>query len=73
MTRLALVLALLVACGDGGTPAPRPDAAPRPARKIKPPPDDVRVRVFPPYAVRPDGVGPDLLDAPLADILRLIP
>jgi hypothetical protein len=64
-------LGLGFGCPSGEKPPPRPDAGVRPPRKVKPPPDDVRV--FPPHAIRSDGVGPYLLDVPLGEVLRLLP
>ena len=63
--RRAVLLAALAACstdassgkltGDGGAPRRWP----------RPPPSEVRA--YPPHAIRSDGVGPYLLDAPLSD------
>ncbi len=68
----ALVLSCAtLACDGRATPKPRPDAGVPGPRTVKPAPDDVRV--YPPHAIRSDGVGPYLLDAPLADAAHIAP
>jgi hypothetical protein len=65
---------LLVGCcacqRDNGAPPPiEADAAGHRVREVLGPP----VRAYPPHAIRSDGVGPYLLDQPLADVLRKLP
>jgi hypothetical protein len=74
MKTQALLLLLVSACDtcqrEPGAPAPiQADAAQRRVRDVVEPP----VRAYPPHAIRPDGVGPYLLDQPLGDVLRKLP
>ena len=76
MQRLAGVLVLAAAacaCEGGAAPRQRPDAGRTEVRTVKPPRDHQGVHVYPPHAIRSDGVGPYLLDAPLNDILHIAP
>jgi hypothetical protein len=69
--RFAL-LAVLCGCTPvcGEAPAlTAPDAAPRPT--TRPPRRDVRV--YPPHAIRADGIGPYRIGAPLIDVLHTLP
>ncbi|MEZ4368662.1 MAG: hypothetical protein R2939_20665 [Kofleriaceae bacterium] len=70
--RLALAVAAsaIAACGHPPPPPPVTDDA-RPRRVIEPPPDEVHA--LPPFAIRPDGVGPYRLDAPLSTVLAALP
>jgi hypothetical protein len=75
--------AALAACGLAVVLAGCPDRADRPprrrdagvagprARTVPPLPED-DVRVYPPYAIRSDGVGPYNIDSALADVLQLV-
>jgi hypothetical protein len=68
---LSLAPASCSTCGDGGvTVPPVSDAAPPRRFADGPAP---QVHAYPPHAIRADGVGPYLVDAPMAQIVRELP
>jgi hypothetical protein len=70
-----LLLLGLALCGCDGRQAvhKRPDAGHTEVRTVKPPRDHQGVHVYPPHAIRPDGVGPYVLDAPLNEMMHIAP
>jgi hypothetical protein len=63
-----MIILLIAGCGNKAAEI-QPDASPPPQRPINPPSD--KIHVYPPHAIRSDGVGPYRLDAPLEDVMQL--
>jgi hypothetical protein len=70
MHRALLSFVLAAACSEGATLlAPLPDGGPPTPRKVR----KAAVRAYPPHAIRSDGIGPYVVDAPFSRALRELP